>query len=373
MAEIVISYRRGDIYAELLRDFLEKKLYPGVAFLDVYDLGAGPIQGPLREKVQSAKLVILVIGKVFELRGAELSDQNDYVGQEIRAADDAHVPILPILVDRDIDKIHIPNELSNVLAIQNRLEFKANTIGLLKQQLPQILPKVVPFLPGYWKRRADYWWRWAAAMAVIALGLLLLWVVEIRTEAVGTIIQRFRARRSISDLLQDGRLTLTSLEYGTAFVQNLSPNIGTTPPGLRARNWMDGWIRNLNAGVSAKGGGNDRCRLVVATVDLKQSFRDFEARLTIENAKLPADKHYTISELYAFLVSGDSSNSVYRPIYRQVPAEYLPPTPSDIKPVTVLDTDDGEKLRLFVVVCKTNPAVGWPDEPVGLGLSLEVR
>ena len=194
-------------------------------------------QNRILDQVRSSKVVILVIGKVFDLRAGELNNQNDYVGQEIRAANEARVPILPILVDKDIDEIKIPGELSNILGIQNRLFLKADSIQQLKRQLPRILPQVVPHLPGYWKRRADYWWTWAATMAAIAPALLLLWIVEICTEVVGTSVERFRTRSAITNLLQDGRLLLTSLDYGTAFVQNLPPNVDKSPRVNRFRSF----------------------------------------------------------------------------------------------------------------------------------------
>jgi TIR domain len=381
MCEIFISYRRGDNYAEIIRNFLDKKLYPGVAFQDVYDLDAGAVQDRILENVRSSKVVILVIGKVFELRADQLNRQNDYVGQEIRAAAEARVPILPILIaDRDINEIGIPAELSSILGIQNRLYLRANTIEQLESQLPQILPKVLPHLPGYWRRQANLWYRRFAAAALASIAAMLLWVLEIytgvvwkSTGVVGNSIEGFFGRSDIAGTLENGRLPLTSLEYGDNFIQDLPPDLDKTPPGERARNWMDGWIQDLNTGVTAKGGGCDHCRLVVATYDFKQSYRSFNVRLTIDRTRLTADKRYMISGLYAFLVSDNGGHSVYHPVYRQLPAEYLPPTAPDVKPVSDIEPNAGEKLRLFVVVCKNAPAARWPDVPEDLSLSLEVR
>ena len=43
MAEIFISYRRGDSAADWLHEFLNRELYAGAAFLDNRDLGPGVV------------------------------------------------------------------------------------------------------------------------------------------------------------------------------------------------------------------------------------------------------------------------------------------------------------------------------------------
>jgi TIR domain-containing protein len=378
MIEIFISYRRGDIYAELIKEFLDTNLYPGVAFLDVYDLGAGPVQGHLLDQVRSSKVVIVVIGKVFDLRTGELNDQNDYVGQEIRAAHEAHIPILPIVIDKDIDKIKLPDELSNILAIQNRLYFKANDTEQLKGQLPQILPKVLPYLPGYWRRLAEELDRRRkeevqdqkrrdlvlslvaivlAATATILIAWLSFPVVGWMNPkaAEGYKSEEAYFKKEVAELGGDISFPPVPVGYPPKDINvtSKSSNEDLTPSSIvqdnqkdAARRRMSEWWNDLK--TFPRG---DLQEMLVIRSDASFSPPYNSCRYT-----LTVSSDVRITRAAAFLVHDTGGDTTYRPVYRQMDLDFKPDR--DTSGTLYLDRPRREESLLIYLWVSSRPTVG---------------
>lgn len=101
---IFISYRRADsaAYAGRLYDHVNAS-FPKQVFLDVETIQPGmDFVQAIRSTLVSCGVMVLLIGKQWLSGGSggvRIGDENDYVTQEIQAALDLHIPIIPVLVD----------------------------------------------------------------------------------------------------------------------------------------------------------------------------------------------------------------------------------------------------------------------------------
>jgi len=102
--DIFISYRRHDsaFFAAKLRDRLEQA-FPGQVFLDVSGIDAGDdFAEKLKSAVAASKALVAVIGPgwLVSRDGArKLGEEGDFVTEEIAAAIESGITIVPVLVD----------------------------------------------------------------------------------------------------------------------------------------------------------------------------------------------------------------------------------------------------------------------------------
>lgn len=366
MYEIFVSYRRGDRDAEVIRDFLERNLYRGVAYYDVYDLTAGDFRKELAARIRTARVVVLVVGRVFELRTGDLANGADVVRREIETALAAGVPVVPVLTsNRRPEELTLPDELRN-LSFQNALTLSARDLKELRVELPRLLPLITPHLTEYW-RRQDRWhrrlWRAAAATAtVLFAGLIALFT----TGADAAVHHWFVHRMTLAGDLQP------EVKHASKFFdkQPLAP----ANQAQQDRNDLDGWIVQLHNQIEppkvdpkSPQPASERHRLFMLTRSIPQN-----ARACVLKASYRSE--YQFLRVYAFLKSNPGEPHHYRPVYRQlkVSDESYPPAGKPYRLITVPDVNGGEEVLLLLMA-------GWREQqdvlstdPSALGLQLEV-
>jgi hypothetical protein len=120
--QIFISYRRQDtsFFAARLRDRLEQA-FPGQVFLDVAGVEAGAdFLDRLRSAVLSSKVVIAAIGPAWasDRPGRpRLGEDGDVLTEELVAALEARIPIIPVLMDHARVPADLPTRLQPLLRL----------------------------------------------------------------------------------------------------------------------------------------------------------------------------------------------------------------------------------------------------------------
>jgi len=104
-ARVFISYRRDDAagYAGRLEEALERRLGRGSAFRDIPDIRPGEdFVAAIRERLAHAQVVLVLIGTRWtgqQPSGARrIDDERDLVRQEVQAALDSGVRVVPVLL-----------------------------------------------------------------------------------------------------------------------------------------------------------------------------------------------------------------------------------------------------------------------------------
>jgi hypothetical protein len=120
--QIFISYRRQDtsFFAARLRDRLEQS-FPGQVFLDVSGIEAGAdFLDRLKSAVLSSKVVIAAIGPAWAADRPgrpRLGEDGDVLTEELVAALEARIPIIPVLMDHARMPADLPPRLQPLLRL----------------------------------------------------------------------------------------------------------------------------------------------------------------------------------------------------------------------------------------------------------------
>lgn len=124
MTSLFISYRRGGIddgaSHHLAEDF-RKAFGTDEVFQDKTGIGVGKFEDQLRERAQSSRAIVVVIGTDWIERIAELQNPEDWVRLEIEAGIQAGVLIIPIILER----ARLPDESELPASLQKLVTFQA--------------------------------------------------------------------------------------------------------------------------------------------------------------------------------------------------------------------------------------------------------
>jgi hypothetical protein len=122
MAKIFISYRRDDSrnVADRIFDRLKKNYKAGEVFKDVSSIPVGEnFVDVINNRISSAEVVLVVIGREWADTFAKRSGQVDFVKQEIASALQARKKVIPVFVE-DVQAVPmaiLPDEIKSIAQI----------------------------------------------------------------------------------------------------------------------------------------------------------------------------------------------------------------------------------------------------------------
>jgi hypothetical protein len=372
VAEVFISYRKGENIGALLHDYLDRNLYPGASFLDEKGLSAGTFWPQLIQEINGSRVMLLLITRLWVQRLDDLAKPDDYIRKEILTASQAGVRLLPVLIDNvrpaDVSigqqvgqtSMELPEGLPR-LSEQDCIfcPAAANQVGRLKDEhVRGLLGKLYPHLPGYWKRRSEHWRHWCRIAAGIGLAiavLLLIWV--------GLLWARVPA--STQKVRFTGQLS-PEVKSMNVYLRLPAGQVGDGPNLNLWMNDLNDWVSFMNQpGPDGKNGPKDKQNthglygMFVAEGPLfDQHYEDFSVDVNVPKAK------YRVTQVFAFLKSTDKESG--RPLYRQLKAEF-----GDDKDNTRLYVQSAKPLEQLFLIVLVHQDVDrpWPDG-AGLGLTL---
>ena len=192
MPRIFISYRRDDAASDAgwLADLLNRRFGSARVFLDIDTIDPGTdFERVLTSSLQETAAMLVVIGPrwttLVKADGSRrLDDPNDYVRREVEAALGRDIPVVPVLVQGAHlpPKENLPESLAPLVKRQavtlDQAEFRDDADRLCKR-LAKVLAIEEP--PG--PRAA---WKWWPVAAVVAAGVLGLFVYQAMSGTGGT-------------------------------------------------------------------------------------------------------------------------------------------------------------------------------------------
>lgn len=403
MAELFISYRRGDPNAHELERQLERRFYKGVTFLDVASPTTGDLEQVLTDELKKSNIVLVLITKLWieMAKSGKLEQSSDPVTMELNLALAEKKRVIPVFQYQDaarelgeLEKNRGNLATTAALAAQLRklmwIDVRVDVQDQYESDLETLYEKLEPHLAGYWKfvsekRRQELTESQNLRKKYQILAIRrIVYCVLLCAAFAAILVLMFLSK---TDLAIRDRLLMWRIVYPNDKPIPLAPVPNTpavnkdSPDVDKLKGLGDYWtmlsgyfvneVDRFNASQDPTHWKRKKL-YVVQSPRFTTYYKTFSAGLSVKS-------DLRIIKAFAFLGRNDGPLWSYHPVYRDVNVNvqrqelvHLDAPQGGIPQheLTIPDPNEDEYILLILYVEGNAPGVALPPDP---GAKLEVR
>jgi hypothetical protein len=331
-------------------------------FQDVQVGDLGQFREAIQSQIRDCRVVLVILGRIFYSRMADLSNQGDVVRMELCTALASGKKVIPVVVtDRPVSDFCWPSELEVLDGnVRNYVHLcpRSNNDRDFNKELPRLVKAVAPYLPEYWRRR-----HWKASVAAWVMGVLLSAAAVI---AIAFLSWLTAAKKEVK--VQDAvrRVPLDKFVPEVQTVGDVFPKLpgDELAPVHKVDAWkFDFWLRDYAWAIQRRNGVFGEAEVDHCTRILTHTFKDNHVTT---HARLCHVRGVSVWKCDCFLMSeARDGDGPPRPVYRQMKITSDRPA-ADVEdggvvfPIVELIRPSRDERLLLILIMKKKAGTDWP-------------